>query len=96
MNEETFQKRLGELLAEIRSMPEPQRSRLELLAEETRKRHKELKATFSSLQENLDYLRLSLKYLLFDLEATRRENNHLRKLLKGKQDSGGAGGAQDT
>jgi len=96
MNEKAFQKRLNELLAEIRSMPQPQRTRLELLAEETKKRHKELKTTFISLQENLDYLRLSLKYLLFDLEATRRENGQLRKLLKGKQDNSGPGGPQST
>jgi len=84
MDEEAFKKRLSELLAEIRAMPEPQRSKLQLLAAETQKRHKELKATFTSLQESLDYLRLSLKYLLFDLEATRRENAILRRQLKDK------------
>ncbi len=41
----------------------------------------------SSLQDSLDYLRLSIKYLLFDLEATRRENNYLRKMLE--EQSGG-------
>ena len=29
-----------------------------------------------------DFLRLSIKYLLFDLEATRRENAYLRKMLE--------------
>jgi hypothetical protein len=35
-----------------------------------------------SLQESLDYLRVCIKYQLFDLEATRRENKYLRKLLE--------------
>jgi hypothetical protein len=30
----------------------------------------------------MDYLRLSIKYLVFDLEATRRENAHLRQMLE--------------
>ena len=29
-----------------------------------------------------DYLRLSVKYLVFDLEATRRENAYLRRLVE--------------
>ena len=41
-------------------------------------RHERLKQTVSGLQESLDYLRLSIKYLVFDLEATRRENGYLR------------------
>ena len=36
----------------------------------------------SELQESLDYLRLSVKYLVFDLEATRRENAYLRRLIE--------------
>ena len=39
------------------------------------------KETVSSLQESIDFVRLSIKYLLFDLEATRRENAQLRKML---------------
>ena len=41
------------------------------LAQETQLRHEQIKATFSQLQEGIDYLRLHVKYLLFDLEATR-------------------------
>ena len=32
-----------------------------------------------------DYLRICIKYQLFDLEATRRENKYLRKLLEEKE-----------
>lgn len=81
MNEETFQRKLTELIAEIGTLPAGERDKLELLAEQTRQRHRELKETVNSLQESIDFVRLSIKYLLFDLEATRRENTQLRKML---------------
>jgi len=82
MDEATFQKKLRELVTEIGSLPESQRRRLEILAQETKQRHAELRRSVTSLQDSLDYLRLSIKYLVFDLEATRRENSYLRKLLE--------------
>lgn len=85
MDEQAFQQKLAELVAEIGSLPASERSKLELLAKETSKRHKELKETVSSLHESIDFLRLSIKYLLFDLEATRRENAYLRKMLEDPQ-----------
>ena len=81
MNEETFQRKLAELIAEIGTLPAGERDKLELLAEQTRERHRQLKETVSSLQESIDFVRLSIKYMLFDLEATRRENEQLRRLL---------------
>jgi len=85
MNEETFQRKLAELVKEIGTLPASERKKLELLAEQTKQRHAQLKKTVSSLQDSLDYLRLSIKYLLFDLEATRRENSYLRKMLEEKE-----------
>jgi len=82
VDETTFQKKLSELVAEIKTLPESERAKLAVLAEETKQRHKELKKTVSSLHESIDFLRLSIKYLLFDLEATRRENAYLRKMLE--------------
>jgi hypothetical protein len=87
MDEQTFQRKLSELVAEIGSLPPAEREKLQMLAEQTRKRHNELKQTVSSLQESLDFLRLSIKYLLFDLEATRRENTYLRKLIEDQSGS---------
>ncbi len=37
--------------------------------------------TEPSLEDVLDHLCLQMKYVLFDLEATRRENRYLRQLL---------------
>ena len=82
MDEATFEKKLDDLINEIGSMPKPQKKRLMILAEKTRKCHEKLKKSTDRLQESLDYLRVSVKYLLFDLEATRRENAYLKKLLE--------------
>lgn len=82
-----FQQKLTELVQEIGAMPNDERDKIQALALESKKRHEKLKATVSSLQDSLDYLRLSVKYLLFDLEATRRENEYLRKMLEDEPES---------
>lgn len=82
MDEQTFQTKFNELLDKIKDLPEAQRGRFEELAEETRTRRDRIQSSVSELQESLDYLRLSVKYLVFDLEATRRENAYLRKLIE--------------
>ena len=87
MDENTFQTKLAELVQEIGTLPPQERKRLENLAEETKKRHRELRETVGNLQESIDFLRLSIKYLLFDLEATRRENAYLRKMMEQDPDS---------
>lgn len=91
MKEQEFHAKLGELLKQIDQLPEAERERLEGLASETRQRHERMKDTVSKLQESLDYLRLSVKYLVFDLEATRRENQYLRRMLKRTNDEHGEG-----
>ena len=40
-----------------------------------------------NVEDLLDHLRLRVKYLRFDLEATRRENGYLRKMLQRRPDS---------
>jgi len=87
MDESTFKQQLSELVSEINLLPEAERQKLTLLAEQTRQRHEEIKKTVGSLHESIDFLRLSIKYLLFDLEATRRENKYLRKMLEERSDS---------
>ena len=77
MDELTFQQKMQELMNRIKAMPG---------GEEAGERHVErrarIKASVAELQESLDYLRLSVKYLVFDLEATRRENAYLRRMLE--------------
>ena len=81
MNEAFFGKKLSELVNEIGATPNSQQKKLILLAKKTQETQKQLKKNVHNLQESLDYLRVSIKYLLFDLEATRRENAYLKKLL---------------
>lgn len=82
MGEQEFQQRLGELIAQINTLPDGQREEVQKVAGETKARHEKMKRTVADLQDSLDYLRLSVKYLVFDLEATRRENQYLRRLLE--------------
>lgn len=90
MTEQDFQAKLAELIQQINHLPAPEREKLQQLADDTRGRHEQMNKTVNELQESLDYLRLSVKYLVFDLEATRRENQYLRKLLE--KQSGGQNG----
>ena len=82
MDEAVFEKKLNELVKEMTDVPAPQRDKLITLVRQTSKCHKQLKKNVTCLQDSLDYLRVSVKYLIFDLEATRRENAELRRMLK--------------
>lgn len=94
MDEKAFQEKLANLMGEINTLPESERKKLANLAQQTRERHDKMKKTVSDLQESLDYLRLSIKYLVFDLEATRRENQYLRDMIN-KQDANGGSSFED-
>ena len=37
-----------------------------------------------SAEDSMSHLRLQIKYLIFDLEATRRENRYLRQMLENR------------
>lgn len=82
MSEREFQDQFNKLLEKINTLPSDQQNKLKELASDTKGRHEQMKKTISELQDSLDYLRVSVKYLVFDLEATRRENKQLRALLE--------------
>jgi len=82
MDEKAFENKFEELMKLIHELPEGKRGNLEKLAQETRDRRSKIQSSIGELQESLDYLRLSVKYLVFDLEATRRENAYLRRLVE--------------
>ena len=82
MDDAIFEGKLKELVNEIGSIPSEDRRKLIMLVRKSNKRHDKLRKTVNGLQESLDYLRVSIKYLLFDLEATRRENDYLKKILE--------------
>ena len=82
-NSEQLPRDMLDLAAAISRLPAQHRSQLEpvfqRVAESTRRRRRIL----NLVQEALSQLRLDMKYLLFDLEATRRERNEYRRCLEG-------------
>lgn len=87
MSNESMDAQLAKVLDDIEGLSPEDRGRIERLAYNTRDRHEKMRATLAELQESLDQLRLSVKYLVFDLEATRRENQYLRKLIEAHGDT---------
>ena len=84
MDETQLEGKLNELVKEFGGMVDPGYKKLAILTKKASDSHERLKKSVGHLQESLDYLRICIKYQLFDLEATRRENKYLRKLLEEK------------
>ncbi len=82
MTEAEFQQQLSELLLEMQKFPELEKKKPGELQKKSAARRESLKQRVAGLQNSLDYLRLSIKYLTFDLEATKRENRVLRRMLE--------------
>lgn len=74
---------LSELIVKIEELPseyqEQLKPSLERVAEYTRRRRRIL----NLIQEALSQLRLDMKYLMFDLESTRRERDEYKNALDG-------------
>lgn len=85
MDKDTFDQRLRELIRETISLPANQRAKLTPLIEETKLRHQEIKDNSDKIADSLINLRICIKYILFDLEATRRERNNLKNMLNNQQ-----------
>ena len=86
MDEARLEDKLIELVKEFGGMGNTQFKKLAEIAKKARDKNTHLEQGADNLQESLDYLRICIKYQLFDLEATRRENKYLRKLLEEKGD----------
>ena len=83
-SEEKLKKLLENLLDEIGIRPElPLKTEVEVEIY-TGDQQKKTKKTTSSVQDSVDDLRVCMKYLLFDLDATRRENLYYKRLLESK------------
>ena len=88
MHEWIFENQDGETQEVEKSASLHKRTELASLAERVRNNHRQLKESLERLQSSLDNLRLVTKYRVFDLEATRRENARLKKLLEGDEEEG--------
>ena len=91
MDETSFQEKMNHILERIRDLPAAQAPDATMAAEDVEARRVRVQHSMGELQEALDYLRLSVKYLVFDLEATRRENEYLRGLVDGGSNPLGEG-----
>ena len=85
MDAASFENKLNELMKELDSSHSSESEKLITLASQTQKLRSQLKEKVDGLQDAMDYLKILVKYQLFDLEATRRENQHLRKLLDDRE-----------
>ena len=74
---------LNDLISAVQALPEEHRKQLEQplgrVVEYTRRRRRIL----NLIQEALSQLRMDMKYLMFDLEATRRERDSYKNALEG-------------
>ena len=76
MNEETFQRKLAELIAEIGTLPPTERGKLEILAEQTKERHRQ-----PDLPSRKGYaLRICLPLKLYAADALITSHTLRRKL----------------
>jgi len=82
MDEANIEGALTELAKQFGESIDINQAKLADLAKQAQTGRKQLQKGINSLQELLDYLRVCIKYQSFDLEATRRENNYLKKLLE--------------
>ncbi|MHC4120664.1 MAG: hypothetical protein ACYSWO_24485 [Planctomycetota bacterium] len=83
MHEWLFEDHDGEQQKTEKSASSSYKSELAILTERVKRNQRQLKEGLDRLQNSLDNLRLVTKYRVFDLEATRRENARLKKLLEG-------------
>ena len=84
-DEHTFDRRMSALLQQLATLPEGLDSSFSEGDEVAR--NEKVRTALDNLQSSMDWLRVSVKYLVFDLEATKRDNERLRGLLRGDSDS---------
>lgn len=85
MNEEQFQTLMAQVMAKLDEGPGSHTEALRQLAQKYTA-IKELTPIISSINESLQLVRLAMKYMAFDLEATRRERDLLRTILEDQSD----------
>ena len=71
-----------ELADIVKSLPEPYRAQAQSAVDRVIENTKRRRRLLSLVQDALSQLRLDMKYLAFDLEATRRERDDYRRQLE--------------
>ncbi len=73
---------LIDLLSAVAELPAEVRPRLDVLLTRVVDSTKRRRKIMNLVQDALSQLRLDMKYLLFDLEATRRERDEYRRQIE--------------
>ena len=81
MDETVLREKIGEMLSEAQGTATIANSEVLGQSQANHGPPSGLRREMALLEDHLDRLRLSIKYLVFDLEATKRENRLLRGLL---------------
>ena len=84
MDEKLIRNKLGELAEIVAALPTPNEERPSKGAYLSHS----LPISAKTNEELIDHIRLQVKYVLFDLEATRRENRYLRQMLERRSNFG--------
>jgi len=74
---------LLDLMKAVAELPGEHRNRVEPLLNKVAESTKRRRRIMNLVQDALSQLRLDMKYLLFDLEATRRERDGYKEQLEG-------------
>ncbi len=78
---ESLPAEVSDLLKRVSELPEEHRADLELCAERIVEFTQRRRRILNLVQDALGQLRLDMKYLMFDLDATRRERDQYKKTL---------------
>ncbi|MGQ9503643.1 MAG: transcriptional regulator [Thermogutta sp.] len=78
----TIPPELQELAGAVQSLPAPYRAQVDPLLQRVIEGTRRRRQILSLVQDALSELRMDMKYLLFDLEATRRERDDYRRQLE--------------
>lgn len=84
MNNEQYLRIIEELMSRIGDGPGSHSDAL-LQISERYSETEELQQAVAKLSDSFDAIRLVIKYLLFDIEATRRERDEFRMLLEDRE-----------
>lgn len=83
MDESALREKVGQLLSEVHRLPRSGQMEVMDAGQAKGVQGSSVKREMAAIEDGLDQVSLAVKYLVFDLEATKRENRLLRNLLGG-------------
>jgi hypothetical protein len=81
VDETALRQKVGQLLSEVHSIPLDPKNVVTGPGGSAPPGASSMRREMAALEDSLDHVRLAIKYLVFDLEATKRENRLLREML---------------